>query len=54
MTPEDFAAQMRALAADRDIEKTHGLADDLLCEVLRVHGYGEGVDVFDAMDKWYG
>ncbi len=52
MTPKEFAEKMRAIPTG-DTEADHGRADDLMCELLRSLGYGEGVDAFEAMDKWY-
>lgn len=31
----------------------HITADDLLCETLRLLGYGELVDVYEQIPKWY-
>ena len=53
MTKAELLAALRALAKSDDTEGAHGRADDLLCEVLRHLGYGEGVAIFEKMDKWY-
>ena len=54
MTPEKFASEMRKLDnREGDIEKQHGQADALMCEVLRSLGYGKGVKFFEEMHKWY-
>lgn len=55
MTPEEFADKMGKIQPTErgDTEIEHGLADDLLCLVLEELGYGEGVRVFEEMDKWY-
>lgn len=54
MTPEQFADAMREIAKNSgDTEMAHGDADDLLCKVLTQLGYGEGVKIFEEMDKWY-
>ena len=52
MTPEEFKAEMEKLD-DLDIEERHSRADDLMGNVLIELGYGEGVEVFDSMVKWY-
>jgi len=52
MTPEQFEIEMKKLDTG-DTEADHGDADFLLCKVLRQLGYGKGVDIFHAMDKWY-
>lgn len=58
MTPEEFKNKMQKISDQQgevhvDIEITHAEADDLMCELLRELGYGEGVDVFEDMPKWY-
>ena len=59
MTPEEFKQRMQEIAEKNetqwgpDTEAKHGWADALLCEALRELGYGEGVDVFEKMEKWY-
>ena len=56
MTPDEFAARMRAIyPADGvyDNEVAHDNADNLMCELLTALGYGDGVAIFEAADKWY-
>lgn len=56
MTPEEFAKAMKEIRDEEvhgDTESCHGRADDLLCSVLRELGYGEGVEHFEDMGKWY-
>ena len=53
MTPEAFATAMLVVKEDNDMEERHQRADALLCEVLRSLGYGEGVEVFESLSKWY-
>jgi hypothetical protein len=55
MTPEEFATQMQAIADKRggDPESAHGAADDLLCEALKSLGCGDGVAIFEKIEKWY-
>lgn len=50
-----FADAMREIAkqAEDDEEIGHHAADDLMCELLRELGYGEGIDIFESMPKWY-
>jgi hypothetical protein len=52
MTPEEFKERMEKCRSE-DIEAGHGYADDLMCELLRSLGYGEGIEVFENMEKWY-
>lgn len=55
MPPDEFREKMIEIAnkAEYDPEKSHGQDDDLMCEILTDIGYGEGVKVFEEMDKWY-
>jgi hypothetical protein len=55
VTPEQFKERMARIEAEHgnDPHKSHKLADDLTCELLTKLGYGEGVAVFEEMDKWY-
>ena len=61
LTPAEFAIAMRkiengeAYDDDRmyDQEDQHIDADELMCNVLRSLGYGDGIDIFDSMPKWY-
>lgn len=48
-----FANEMRRIDRNNDTEMAHILADELMCKLLRELGYGEGVDIFEKMDKWY-
>ena len=63
-TPKTFAREMARLAdmLDHredfsgwyiDEETTHIMVDELMCDILRELGYGEGVDIFEKMPKWY-
>lgn len=65
-SPEEFAEKMRNIPkvldereARRgrgwgwDAEDSHELADQYMCELLVELGYGEGVDIFKDMPKWY-
>ena len=58
MTPEEFRERMKDLAfkakvRNNDLEGTHFDADWLMGEVLKELGYGEGVQIFRNMPKWY-
>lgn len=63
-TPKTFARKMAMIAqmydnsedyAGRYIgeEEAHIMADELMCDILFELGYGEGVDIFKKMPKWY-
>lgn len=53
MTPEAFEQAMRDIVATTGIDDGHQMADHLMCELLKSMGYGKGVEVFIAMEKWY-
>lgn len=55
MTPEEFAAKMREIAARTYAHEdtTHMEAEDIIITLLTLLGYGEGARVFDKMSKWY-
>ena len=55
MSPDEFRDRITEIAkrAPYDPEDAHGKADDLMCEILTNLGYGEGVKIFEEMDKWY-
>ncbi len=53
MDPKEFAEKMKAIADERDTERGHIKMDDLMCELLRSLGYGDGIDIFDDVPKWY-
>ena len=48
-----FANKMRRLDEMCDVEVAHYKADQLMCELLTELGYGEGVEIFKDMSKWY-
>lgn len=49
---DSFATAMRA-ADSGDTEGAHHEADRLMVKQLRRLGYGEAMDAYDAIDKWY-
>lgn len=53
MTREKAIAKLKALAGSGDVEAAHGNADDVLCELLRSLGYGDVVNAWDEVEKWY-
>lgn len=48
-------AALADLAHSGDVELAHVYADAILCEMLRKHGEGQLVDLFedDDFSKWY-
>lgn len=53
MTPKDFEQRMSELVNDPDREQRHMVADGIMCDLLRNLGYGDGVQAFEGMDKYY-
>lgn len=65
MTPEEFKTHMQKISKnimelddlDTDmpsmIEDAHIKADELMCEILTDLGYGEGIEIFKKMEKYY-
>lgn len=68
MTPEEFANKMRDVIEECnssytlingqrvprcDAEDIHYELDMCMCNLLRELGYGEGVDIFLAQERWY-
>lgn len=50
---EKIKDEMESLIKCRDTEYAHNRADGLLCELLECLGYGEIVDLYSDVDKWY-
>lgn len=48
-----FTNEMRRIGRNNDTEMAHILADELMCKLLCELGYGEGVQIFEEMRKWY-
>lgn len=55
MTPEQFKDKMLEIIKtnEDDPENAHPEADDLLCDLLKELGYGEGIKLYKEMEKWY-
>lgn len=54
-TPLEFLKEMQDIESDKDAgqDDRHRWADTVMCDLLRSLGYGEGVEVFEKMKKWY-
>lgn len=59
-SPESAALRDKALTTLRsipkvgsDTEMNHVRADDVLCDLLRSLGYGDVVDAWEDISKWY-
>jgi len=46
-------ARLRQYARNTDFEEAHKQADDALCDLLEVLGYGEVVDEYRKIKKYY-
>lgn len=63
LTPEEFAKAMKYISDKLinppkglpyyDEEDAHVEMDDLMCDLLRSLGYGDGVSIFENANKWY-
>ena len=53
MTREEAISRLKGLQGDGDTEAAHGLADEVLCVLLRSLGYEDVVAEWDKVDKWY-
>ncbi len=57
MEKEEFKSAMVKISqeadADGNLEMSHAEADELLCKALREAGYGDGVDIYEKLGKWY-
>ena len=52
---EAFANKMAEIQTqwEDDEEVCHSEMDNLMCDLLRHMGFGEGVDIFENTPKWY-
>ena len=55
ITPDEFTVKMKELKDKygTDREALHSEMDNLMCEILKAHGYTEGVELFENADIWY-
>jgi hypothetical protein len=55
MTPEEFKDKMKEIYNNDggDHERSHSVADDLMCEVLSSLGYDDGVQIYAKLERWY-
>lgn len=53
MTREQAIEQLEILAKNDDYEAAHIRADDILCILLTELGYGDVVDKYEYVGKWY-
>ena len=53
ITPDEFRVQMKEIANNGATDDAHMEADQLMCTLLEELGYGQGVELFQNMYKWY-
>lgn len=53
MSPREFADKMKQITEEEDVEEAHRHMDDLMCNLLNLLGYNEGVAIFNQTYKWY-
>jgi hypothetical protein len=53
VTREEAVASLSGLSALQDTEQAHRWADEILCEVLVGLRYGDVVEAWLGVSKWY-
>lgn len=53
MTREEALAKLKPLQEMHSFEEAHVDADEILCELLQSLGYGDVVDEYEKVGKWY-
>ena len=53
MTRKEAIETLKTLAKDLDVEVAHKEADVVLCQLLFTLGYGDVVDEYHRIYKWY-
>ncbi len=53
MTRDEALLKLHEAKYNTDTEVAHSDADDVLCELLVDLGYGDVVDAYLLVDKWY-
>lgn len=56
VSPMEFKARMAEIrdGDEYSMDDRHACADDLMCEALSALGYGEGIEIYNRMEKYYG
>ena len=50
---EQYMERMKDVGNNGDLEVAHIDADGILCELLIELGYGELIELYNEVDKWY-
>ena len=53
VTREAAIVELKNWQTVTDSEAAHAEADDVICDLLRELGYGDVVDEYEKVDKWY-
>lgn len=53
MTREQAIGALKEAQDNGDTEGAHSIADGVLCDLLRALGYGDVIDEWEKVDKWY-
>jgi len=53
MTRDDYLDEMQQCINNSDTEEAHIDADRILCNLLVQLGYGDVVDLWYEVEKWY-
>jgi hypothetical protein len=53
MTREDALERLKEIKSNSDTEIAHQDADDVLCDLLSELGYGDVVEKYYEIEKWY-
>jgi len=53
MIREAAIKELKRLQGGGDIEATRGDADKVLCDLLKMLGYGDVVEEYHKVEKWY-
>ena len=49
---DEIIGKLTVLNEWNDPEKSHSLADGILCDLLKELGFGDVVDAYEAVDKY--
>jgi len=53
MTKEQAIQILKEQQTNDDKESAHGIADDVLCNLLKTLGYRDVVEEWEKVPKWY-
>jgi phage-related protein len=53
MIYQEYVDAMNFIIADKDTERAHRRADNLLIEFLKEEGYVELIEAYEKVNKWY-